>query len=65
MWSFYLTFLNAVVELGPEDGKNAFGAVEWKGLVAKTRDGSVWEDIVRDGYFGREENVDPEVVINL
>ena len=52
MWSFYLTFLNSVVELGPEEGKHAFGSTKWKALVAKARDGTVWEDVVRDGYSG-------------
>jgi hypothetical protein len=65
VWSFYLTFLNAVVELGPEEGKHAFGSAKWKALVGKARDGSVWEDVVRDGYGGVEANVDGEVVINL
>lgn len=65
VWSFYLTFLNAVVELGSEEGKHAFGAAKWKALVAKTRDGSIWEEVVRDGYGGSEGDVDAEVVINL
>ncbi|KAF2834402.1 hypothetical protein M501DRAFT_1001279 [Patellaria atrata CBS 101060] len=65
VWSFYLTFLNSVVELGPEEGKHAFGTAKWKSLVQKARDGSAWEDIVRDGYGGVEGDVDPEVVVNL
>ena len=65
VWSFYLTFLNAVVELGPEEGKLAFGSARWKDLVSKARDGSIWEDIVRDGYSGDEGAVDGEVVVNL
>ncbi|KIW00647.1 uncharacterized protein PV09_07840 [Verruconis gallopava] len=65
VWSFYLTFLNSVVELGPEEGKHAFGSVRWKQLVNKARDGTVWEDIVRDGYGGNEGAVDADVVINL
>lgn len=65
VWSFYLTFLNAVVELGPEEGKLAFGSARWKELVSKARDGSIWEDIVRDGYWGDEGAVDGEVVVNL
>ena len=65
VWSFYLTFLNAVVELGPEEGKLAFGSARWKDLVSKARDGSIWEDIVRDGYSGDEGSVDGEVVVNL
>jgi hypothetical protein len=65
VWGFYLTFLNAVVELGPEEGKHAFGTTRWKQLVNKARDGTVWEEVVRDGYHGIEGNVDGDVVINL
>jgi hypothetical protein len=65
VWSFYLTFLNSVVELGAEEGKHAFGSARWKALVSKCRDGSVWEDVVRDGYAGVEGDVDAEVVVNL
>ena len=65
VWSFYLTFLNAVVELGPEEGKLAFGSTRWKALVSKAKDGSVWEDIVRDGYRGDEGAIDGEVIVNL
>jgi hypothetical protein len=65
VWSFYLTFLNSVIELGAEEGKHAFGSTRWKALVSKCRDGSVWEEVVRDGYAGNEGDVDAEVVINL
>jgi hypothetical protein len=65
VWSFYLTFLNAVVELGAEEGKHAFGSARWKQLVSKCRDGSVWDDVVRDGYAGVEGDVDADVVVNL
>jgi hypothetical protein len=65
VWSFYLTFLNSVVELGAEEGKHAFGSARWKELVSKCRDGSIWEDVVRDGYAGVEGDVDAEVVVNL
>ena len=64
-WSLYLTLLNAIIELGPEDGKAAFGNSDWKSLVAKARDGSIWEEVVQIGYGGIEGNVDAEVVINL
>jgi len=65
VWSFYLTFLNSVVELGADEGKHAFGSMRWKQLVSKCRDGSVWDDVVRDGYAGQEGDVDAEVVVNL
>jgi hypothetical protein len=57
--------MNAIVELEPEEGKDAFGAQEWRGLCAKVRDGQVWEDVVQNGYHGAEGDVDSEVVINL
>ncbi|KAF1917494.1 hypothetical protein BDU57DRAFT_444681 [Ampelomyces quisqualis] len=65
VWSFYLTVLNAVVDLGADEGKAAFGSARWKQLVTKCRDGSVWDDVVRDGYAGAEGDVDPDVVVNL
>ncbi|KAI4605540.1 hypothetical protein J4E81_006821 [Alternaria sp. BMP 2799] len=65
VWSFYLTFLNAVVELGAEEGKHAFGSTRWKQLVSQCRDGSIWDHVVRDGYAGVEADVDADVVVNL
>lgn len=65
VWSLYLTILNAIVELDPDEGKDAFGTHEWRALVSKVRDGEVWEDVVRNGYHGVEGNVDSDVVINL
>ena len=65
VWSLYLTILNAVLEMEPDDGKDAFGNQEWRALCAKVRDGDVWEEVVRDGYHGAEGEVDADVVINL
>lgn len=65
VWSFYLNLLNEIAELGPEDGKAAFGNKEWKSLVAKAQDGSIWEEVVNIGYGGNEGNVDADVVIAL
>lgn len=65
VWSLYLTTLNAIVEMEPEEGKSAFGTQEWRALCAKVREGTVWEDVVRNGYHGSEGDVDSEVVINL
>jgi hypothetical protein len=65
VWSLYLTILNAVVELDPEEGKQAFGSSEWRGLVTKVREGEVWEEVVKNGYGGVEGDVDSDVVINL
>ena len=65
IWSLYLTLLNAIIELGPEDGKLSFGSKVWKDIVSKVQDGSIWEEVVQVGYGGLEGNVDDEVVINL
>lgn len=65
IWSLYISLLNAIIELGPEEGKRAFGIKEWKALVSTVRDGDVWETVVKVGYGGREGSVDSEVVNNL
>lgn len=65
VWTLYLTILNAIVELDPDEGKDAFGSQEWRALCAKVRDGEIWEEVVRDGYHGVEGDVDCDVVINL
>lgn len=65
VWSLYLTILNAILELDPEEGKDAFGVHEWRALCTKVRDGAVWEDVVQFGYHGAEGDVDSDVVINL
>ncbi|KAI5863167.1 hypothetical protein GGS23DRAFT_568553 [Durotheca rogersii] len=65
VWSLYLTVLNAILELEPDEGKDAFGAQEWRALGKKVRDGDVWEEVVQSGYHGVEGEVDADVVINL
>ena len=65
VWNFWLTFLHQVVDLGAEEGKHAFGTTKWKALASKARDGTVWDDVVRDGYGGVEGSVEPEVVVSL
>lgn len=65
IWSLYLTLLNAIIELGPKDGKASFGSTVWRDIVNKVQDGSIWEDVVQVGYRGFEGTVDDEVVINL
>ena len=65
IWNLYLTILNAIIELGPEDGRNTIGSKDWRSIVSKVRDGTVWEEIVREGYGGVEGDVDSDVVINL
>ncbi len=65
VWSLYLTILNAIVELEPDEGKDAFGAQDWRAICTKVRDGAVWEEVIRNGYHGAEGDVDADVVINL
>ncbi|PHH63971.1 hypothetical protein CDD81_5190 [Ophiocordyceps australis] len=65
IWSLYLTILNAILELEPDEGKEAFGNQEWRALCQQVRDGNVWEEVVRNGYHGVEGDVDTDVVINL
>lgn len=65
VWSLYLTLLNSIIELGPEDGKAAFGSQVWKNIRDRARDGSIWDEVVQVGYGGIEERVDADVVINL
>jgi hypothetical protein len=64
VWCLYLTLLNAILEMEPEQGKDAFGN-QWRILCSKVRDGEVWEEVVRNGYHGVEGDVDSEVVISL
>ncbi|KAK7416426.1 hypothetical protein QQX98_005243 [Neonectria punicea] len=65
VWSLYLTILNAIAELEPEEGKDAFGNQEWRALCTKVREGEVWDEVIRNGYHGVEGDVDSDVVINL
>lgn len=65
VWSLYLTILNAIAELDPNEGKAGFGAQEWRALTAKIRDGEIWDEVVQNGYHGAEGDVDADVVINL
>ena len=65
VWSFYLTLLNAVADLGEEEWKAVFGRQEWRSLIGKLEDGSIWDEVVNIGYGGIEAHVDAEVVINL
>jgi len=65
VWGLYVSILNEVVELGAEEGKKSFGGSRWKELVSKTKDGSVWEEVIRNGYYGSEGSLDAEVVAIL
>jgi hypothetical protein len=65
IWNLYISLINAIIELGPEEGKQAFGIKEWKALISSARDGDVWETVVKVGYGDREGSVDADVVMNL
>lgn len=65
IWSFYLTLLNTIIELGPEEGKLSLGATRYKEIVTKARTGSIWDEVLRYGYRGSEGQIDGEVVANL
>ena len=65
IWSLYITLLNAIIDLGLEEGGNDFGPKEYRAIVKNVRDGKIWEQVVRDSYRGREGSVDAEVVYNM
>lgn len=65
VWSFYLTLLNAIVELGPDEGSATIGRLQWKDILNKGETGSIWDEVVNIGYGGDESLVDAEVVVNL
>ncbi|KAI4728161.1 hypothetical protein E4T49_04036 [Aureobasidium sp. EXF-10728] len=65
VWSFYLTLLNAIIDLGPEEGKLVFGSTKWRELASYARQGTIWDLVVKQGYQGNEGAVDAEVVVNL
>ncbi|OAA54069.1 peroxin 26 [Niveomyces insectorum RCEF 264] len=65
VWSLYLTMLNAILELEPNEGKEAFGTQEWRAICTRVREGDIWEEVVQNGYHGSEGDVDADVVINL
>ena len=65
VWSLYISILNAIAQMSSEQGKRTFGSARWKELVAKARNGTIWEDVIQDGYAGVEGDVDADVVVNL
>ncbi|EXJ76847.1 hypothetical protein A1O3_10492 [Capronia epimyces CBS 606.96] len=65
IWSLYVTLLNSIIDLGSEEGKEQFGARVYNDIVRRIQSGDIWEQVVRDGYQGREGSVDAEVIYNL
>jgi hypothetical protein len=64
-WSLYAALLNAIVDLGNEEGKQEFGQKLYREIVRLVQSGDVWDQVVQQGYRGREDSVDAEVVYNL
>ncbi|KAK6364406.1 hypothetical protein LTS17_012171 [Exophiala oligosperma] len=65
IWSLYVTLLNSIVDLGYEEGANIFGPKPYSDIVRNVRNGNIWDQVIKDGYQGREGSVDAEVVYNL
>ncbi|KAL3473973.1 hypothetical protein BJX99DRAFT_187447 [Aspergillus californicus] len=65
VWNLYITLLSAIIDLGPEEGRNTIGQKEWKTISTQVRDGSIWEKVAQIGYQGREGSIDAEVVYNI
>lgn len=65
VWVLYITLLNSIVDLGQDEGKRLFGQTKYRQMVARVRNGDIWEIVVQDGYGGKEGSVDAEVVYNL
>jgi len=65
IWSFYITLIDAIIALGSADGRTACGVTRWKSIVASVKEGTIWEQVVINGYRGFEGQVDGEVVANL
>lgn len=65
VWTLYISILNSIVEMGPDQGRSVFGNARWKELVAKVKEGKLWQDVVEIGYGGIEGEVDADVVVNL
>ncbi|KPI37049.1 uncharacterized protein AB675_3585 [Cyphellophora attinorum] len=64
-WSLFAALLNAAIDLGSDEGQREFGQKRYREILKLVQNGDVWEQVVRDGYRGREDSVDAEVVYNL
>ena len=65
IWCLYLTILDAIMQLGPEEGKKVFGRQLWRHLAAKVRNSDIWEDVVKIGYRDVQADLDVRLVVNL
>lgn len=64
-WSLYAALVNAIVDLGNDEGKQELGQKLYRDIVRLVQTGEIWDQVVQDGYRGREASVDAEVVYNL
>jgi hypothetical protein len=64
-WSLYAALLNAAIDLGSEEGAREFGQKQYRDILKLVQIGEVWEQVVQDGYRGREDSLDAEVVYNI
>jgi hypothetical protein len=65
IWSLFAALMNAILDLGNEQGKQEFGQKQYREILRLVQSGDIWEQVVQDGYRGREASVDAEVVYNL
>ncbi|KAI5779684.1 hypothetical protein EDC01DRAFT_621019 [Geopyxis carbonaria] len=63
IWCLYLAILDAASKMSASEGKATWGQQEWPQLIAKTRTGSIWDDV--NHSYGDEGRVDAEVVTTL
>lgn len=63
LWCLYLTILDAASKMTASEGKATWGQQEWPILVAKIRNGAVWDEV--NHSYGDEGRVDAEVVTTL
>lgn len=64
-WSLFAALLNAAIDLGSDEGAREFGQKQYREILKLVQNGDVWEQVVQNGYRGREDSVDAEVVYNL
>ncbi|KAL8824171.1 MAG: hypothetical protein Q9191_005243, partial [Dirinaria sp. TL-2023a] len=62
VWCLYLSVLSEIIDSEPIDFRSAFGGGEYDSLKSKIVNGSVWEQVIQDGYEGDLGSVDGAVV---
>ncbi|KAI9889638.1 MAG: hypothetical protein M1814_005146 [Vezdaea aestivalis] len=65
IWSLYITLLDEIIKLGALEGKSLFGSSLWRSIQTQARDGSIWDQVVAQGYAGDEAAVDAVVIAGL